>query len=56
MHLSERILALFRQALPDPQDRWLYERCMTEAQERGLTWLQSLEYVAAQRTPDPCNG
>ena len=54
-HLSERILQLFQLALPDPSDRHLYERYMTEAHGQGLTWLQSLEYVAARRT-ETCEG
>ena len=48
-NLSNRILQLFQRALPDPSDRSLYERFMTEAHAQGLTWLQSLEYVAARR-------
>ena len=55
--LSERILQLFQRALPDPSDRRLYERFMSEGQEQGLTWLQSLEYAAARRvSKGECNG
>ena len=48
-HLSDRILHLFQRALPDPSDRSLYERFMTEAHELGLSWLEGLEYVASKR-------
>ena len=47
--LSTEVLQLFRQALPDPADRSLFDRLMTEARQRGLTWLEGLEYTAQQR-------
>ena len=47
--LSKRVLQLFRQALPDPSDRTLFERLMVEAQSKGLTWVEGLEYTAQRR-------
>ena len=47
--LSTRVLQLFQQALPDPNDRSLFDRLMTEARNKGLTWLEGLEYTARNR-------
>ena len=48
--LSKRVLQLFVQALPDPSDRALFNRWMTEARAKGLSWMEGLEYAAGQRT------
>lgn len=47
--LSQRVLKLFRQALPDPTDRSLFNRLMAEAHAKGLSWLESLEYTVERR-------
>ena len=47
--LSSRVLQLFRQALPDPSDRDLFNRFMHEARSRGLSWVDGLEYTAKRR-------
>ena len=49
--LCTRILHLYRQALPDPDDPSLFNRLMHEARAKGLTWVEGLEYAAGrQRT------
>ena len=47
--LSRRVLELFHEALPDPGDRRQFERLMAEAGERGMTWIERLEYTASRR-------
>ena len=48
--LSTRVLQLFRQALPDPGDRRLFNRLMHEARAKGMTWIEGLEYAAGRRS------
>jgi hypothetical protein len=45
----ERVCSLFRLALGEPSDRVLFDALMAQANERGLNWVQGLEYVVAQR-------
>jgi hypothetical protein len=45
----ERVCRLFRLALGEPSDRVLFDALMAEANERGLNWVQGLEYVIEQR-------
>lgn len=45
----ERVCQLFRLALGEPSDRVLFDALMAEASERGLNWVQGLEYVIEQR-------
>jgi hypothetical protein len=52
--LSRYVILLFHEALPDPSDRGLFDRLMHEARQRGLTWLQGLEYVAERRSASFC--
>ena len=47
--LSNQVLQLFRQALPDPGDRDLFNRWMNEANSLGLSWIDGLKYTAERR-------
>lgn len=47
--LSNHVIRLFKEALPDPSDRSLFDRLMYQAKAKGLSWVQGLEYVAEQR-------
>lgn len=44
-----RVMMLFGKALPSESDRVSFERLMNEASEKGLNWIEGLEYAAAQR-------
>ncbi len=45
----DRVCQLFQLALGKPSDRVLFQSLMGEANERGLNWIQGLEYVIEQR-------
>ncbi len=45
----ERVSQLFRLALGKPSDRVLFDSLMAEASERGLNWVQGLEFVIEKR-------
>ncbi len=45
----ERVSQLFRLALGRPSDRVLFDSLMGEASEKGLNWVQGLEYVIERR-------
>ena len=45
----ERVCRLFRLALGEPSDRVLFDALMAEASERGMNWVQGLEYVVEHR-------
>ena len=45
----ERVCRLFRLALGEPPDRVLFDALMADASERGLNWVQGLEYVVEHR-------
>lgn len=47
--LSNYVIRLFKEALPDPTDRSLFDRLMYQAKGKGLSWIQGLEYVVEQR-------
>jgi hypothetical protein len=47
--LSSYVIWLFREALPDPADRSLFDRLMFQARAKGMNWIQGLEYVVEQR-------
>ena len=44
--LSQRVLLLLQQAIPNPHDRTFFNRCMSEARALGLSWIEGLEYAA----------
>ncbi len=44
-----RVMRLFGQALPTETDRTTFDRLMNEASEKGLNWIEGLEYAAARR-------
>jgi hypothetical protein len=51
----ERVCRLFRLALGEPSERALFDALMVEANDKGLNWVQGLEYVIqrrAQAAPD----
>jgi hypothetical protein len=52
--LSTYVIRLFREALPDPSDRTLFDRLMYQARTKGLNWIQGLEYVAEHRRSVRC--
>ncbi len=45
----ERVCQLFQLAMGKPSDRVLFESLMGEANEKGLNWIQGLEYVLEHR-------
>ena len=45
----ERVCHLFSLALGRPSDRLLFDSLMGEANDRGMDWVQGLEYVIEQR-------
>ncbi len=45
----DRVCRLFRLALGEPSDRVLFDALMVEANERGMNWVQGLEYVVEHR-------
>lgn len=45
----ERVSQLFRLALGKSSDRLLFDSLMGEASEKGLNWVQGLEYVIEKR-------
>ena len=45
----DRVCQLFQLALGRPSDRVLFESLMGEANEKGLNWIQGLEYVIEHR-------
>ncbi len=47
----DRVCQLFQLALGKPSDRVLFDSLMTEANERGMNWIQGLQYVVEQRGP-----
>ena len=46
----ERVMRLFGQAFPSESSRRSFEQLTSEASERGLNWVQALEYAAAKRS------
>jgi hypothetical protein len=53
-----RVTHLFQRALPDSGSRLAFDHLMNEAAQRGLSWVDALEYVIEQRhltAPDPQN-
>jgi hypothetical protein len=40
---------LLHRALPNPADTRLFDCLMTEARRLGMSWIDGLEYVIAQR-------
>jgi hypothetical protein len=48
----DRVCQLFQLALGKPSDRVLFDSLMSEANEKGLNWIQGLEYVVQQREAD----
>lgn len=54
----DRVCQLFQLALGKPSDRVLFDSLMGEASEKGLNWVQGLEYVIRRRDeePEPANG
>lgn len=49
----ERVSQLFQLALGQPSDRVLFDSLMSEASDKGLNWVQGLEYVIEQRQRRP---
>ncbi len=45
----DRVCQLFQLALGKPSDRVLFESLMSDANEKGLNWIQGLEYVIERR-------
>ncbi len=45
----ERVCRMFRLALGEPSDRVMFDALMAEASERGMNWVQGLEYVVEHR-------
>ena len=52
----DRVCQLFRLALGKPSDRVLFDSLMVEANERGLNWVQGLEYVIQRRASETPEG
>ena len=46
---SKEVWALFRQALPDPDDPAVFNRLMSGASSRGLTYVDALMFVIEER-------
>ncbi len=45
----DRVCQLFQLALGRPSDRVLFDSLMSEANDRGMDWVQGLEYVVERR-------
>jgi hypothetical protein len=52
----ERVSQLFQLALGQPSDRVLFDSLMSEASDKGLNWVQGLEYVIEQRQRRSAHG
>lgn len=45
----DRVCQLFQLALGKPSDRVLFDSLMSEANDKGLNWVEGLEYVVQRR-------
>lgn len=45
----DRVCQMFQLAMGKPSDRMLFESLMGEASDKGLDWVQGLQYVIEQR-------
>ena len=46
---TRQVWALYRQALPDPEDPALFNRLIREASSKGMRYVEALIYVVEHR-------
>lgn len=49
--MVNRFFDLMQLALPDPSYRDTFDRLVSEAQSKGCTWVEAVEYAAKQAHP-----
>lgn len=46
---TRQVWALYKQALPDPEDPTLFNRLVREASSKGMRYVEATIYVVEQR-------
>ena len=49
---TQQVWALYRQALPDPDNPALFNRLVREASSKGMRYVEALLYVIEHRPSD----